>query len=176
MPSRGLKPIGVEANSFRLRTHPFMRVPINCTFDSTLIGPSFLALGSNGFQSQWNNSTATKNEQAWLEILFFCIFQNSSTLRHQKVLEKDLTLTHDAYYCRLIQVTGKYGSHYDKTARKCSAFTAARQIKRKTAFLLRILTFSAAHRLAPIWLRTMFTYSVLCCTSWLEKCVLLSRM
>ncbi len=44
-----------------------------------------------------------------------------------------------------------------------------RQIKRKTAFLHRILTFTAIQHLIPIWLQTIFIYFILCSNFLTEK-------
>ncbi len=50
-----------------------------------------------------------------------------------------------------------------------------RQFRWKTVFRLGILLFSTNHRIALIWLRTIFTHIVACSTSWLENCLKMPR-
>ncbi len=48
---------------------------------------------------------------------FLCVFWNSSGILYDRLLEKSVTESPNVCNHKLIQIAGKYRSHYDKTAK-----------------------------------------------------------
>ncbi len=65
-----------------------------------------------------------------------CIFWNSSSVLHERLLEKSLMVTTGVYNHQLIHVADNYRFHYNKTTKSCGPLVSTRKITRKPFFTL----------------------------------------